>query len=342
MIKKICICLFICACAAGLAFGGGGKEQPPAAPAAASSPALESSVSFYANITSVEPLMADFNKRTGVKAEYTRISTTQFLSTVFTEFEAGKLMADVIQAPLPVMEQLRAGKVLATYTSPSAKDYPAWAKRESDGIYMFAIEYVGLIYNKNLVKPQDAPKSYKDLADPKWKDKIVMADPSIHATTISWLVALKEHGFNNNEAQWRAFLQGLAANKPMFVASFGPTPARIASGEKAIGISMPKYIVTNAPAPLDWARIEPIMGTARAVGISAKAPNPNAAKKFMDYWLSKDAALILARDVGEYVLAPGVFPPIDGMDKAKVIPIEELSDSEIARWGAEFKRIFGI
>ncbi|MCL1818307.1 MAG: extracellular solute-binding protein, partial [Spirochaetaceae bacterium] len=249
---------------------------------------------------------------------------------------------DVIQAPLPVMEQLRAGKVLIPYTSPAAQGYPGWAKRESDGIYMFGIEYVGLIYNKNLVKPADAPKTYQDLADPKWKDKIVMADPSVHPTTISWLVALKEHAFAGNDAQWRAFLRGLAANNPMLVASFGPTPAPIVSGEKAIGISMPKYIITNAPAPLDWARIEPLMGSPRAMGISAKAPHPEAAKRFVDYWLSRDAATILARDVGEYVVAPGVFPPIDGMDKAKVIPIEELSDAELAKWAAEFKTIFAI
>ena len=62
----------------------------------------------------------------------------------------------------------------------------------------------------------------------------------------------------------------------------------------------------------------------------------------MDYWLSPDAAKILAGKVGEYVLAPGVFPPIDGMDKAKVIPIRELTDDEIAKWGAEFKAIFNI
>jgi iron(III) transport system substrate-binding protein len=49
---------------------------------------------------------------------------------------------------------------------------------------------------------------------------------------------------------------------------------------------------------------------------------------------------LLANDVGEYVLAPGVFPPIDGMDKAKVIAIRELSDDEITKWGEEFKKIF--
>jgi len=42
----------------------------------------------------------------------------------------------------------------------------------------FGIEYAALIYNKELVKPADVPKTYEDLTDPKWKGKIVMADPS--------------------------------------------------------------------------------------------------------------------------------------------------------------------
>jgi iron(III) transport system substrate-binding protein len=172
MTKKVIICVFLCICLTGFAFAGGGKEEsapaPASAPAAQTQQTVEGPVAFYANITSVEPLLEDFNKKTGIKAEYTRISTTKFLSTVFTEFEAGKLLADIVQAPLPVLEQLRAGGVLAPYTSPSAQGYPDWAKRESEGIYMFGIEYVGLIYNKDLVKPADVPRSYKDLADPKW------------------------------------------------------------------------------------------------------------------------------------------------------------------------------
>ena len=167
-----------------------------------------------------------------------------------------------------------------------------------------------------------------------------MANPANHATTIAWLIGLKENIFKS-EGEWRNFLKGLAANKPMFVASFGPTPASIESGEKLIGISMPKYIVTKAPAPLEWARLsQPMMGTPRAIAVTSKAPHPAAARALMDYWLSNKAMEILAKDVGEYVLAPGVFPPIDGIDKAKVIPIRELSDEETQKWGAEFKTIF--
>jgi len=302
----------------------------------------EGKVAFYANITAVEPIVKAFSEDTGVKAEYTRISTTKFVATAITEHEAGKFMADVIQGPQPVLDLLKAKGMLAAYRSPAAAGYPEWSRKD-DHIQLFGIEYVGYIYNKERVKPADVPKRYEDLANPKWKNKIVMANPANHATTIAWLIGLKENIFKT-EAEWMKFVKGLAANKPMFVASFGPTPAPIESGEKLIGISMPKYIVTKAPAPLDWARLQnqPLMGTPRAIAVSATAPHPNAARAFVDYWLSQKAAGMLAKDVGEYVLAPGVFPPIAGMDKAKVIAIRELSDDETKKWGEEFKKIFDV
>lgn len=301
----------------------------------------EGTATFYANITAVEPIMEGFEADTGVKGAYTRISTSKFLATVLTEFEAGKLMADVVQAPLPVLEILRSKGVLAPYSSPAAAGYADWTRKD-DAIQLFGIEYVGLIYNKELVKAADVPKRYEDLADPRWKDKIVMANPANHATTISWLVGLKETVFASEE-EWMSFLKGLAANKPMFVASFGPTPAPVESGEKLIAISMPKYIITKAPAPLDWARVEqPLLGTPRAIAVTSKAPHPNAARLFVDYWLSEKAMGVLAKDVGEYVLAPGVYPPIDGMDKATVMPIRDLSDEEIRKWGDQFKTIFDV
>ncbi|MBP1717479.1 MAG: extracellular solute-binding protein family 1 [Deltaproteobacteria bacterium] len=300
---------------------------------------VEGKVTFYANITSIEPILEDFGKKYGIKAEYTRLSATRFIATILTEHAAGKLTADVLQAPMPVLEMLKGKGVLASYTSPAAAGYPKWTNKDGK-IQSFGIEYVALIYNKELVKPEDVPKKYEDLIDPKWKGKIVMADPSSHPTTISWLIGLKENVIKS-ETEWLKFLKGLAANNPMFVASFGPTPAPIESGEKLIGLSMPKYIITKAPAPLDWARVsQPMMGTPRGMAITSGAPHPNASRLFADYWLSTDAMKIMAGKVGEYVLAPDVYPPIAGIDKTKVIPIRELSDEEIKKWGSEFKKIF--
>ncbi len=296
-------------------------------------------MNFYANITAIQPIMDEFNAGQDIDGIYTRISTSKYLATVLTEFSAGKLQADVLQSPLPIMQMLKEKGVLAPYKSPAAAGYPAWAQQD-DTIIQFGIEYVAPIYNKDLVKPEDVPTRYEDLTDPKWYNKMVMPDPSSHATTISWLVGLKEAKIFGNDTSWRKFLKGLAANKPMFVKSFGPTPAPIESGEKVLGISMPKYIISKAPAPLDWARVDTLLGTPRGIAISANAPNPKAAKVFVDYWLSQNAMQLLATKVGEYVLAPGVFPPIDGISQVKVLPIRSLSDDEIRSWGKEFRKIF--
>lgn len=296
-------------------------------------------INFYANITAIEPIIADFNASHPSEAIYTRISTSKYLATVLTEFSAGKLRADVLQSPLPIMQMLKDKGVLAPYKSPVAAGYPAWAQ-EDDSIIQFGIEYVAPIYNKDLVKPEDVPTRYEDLTDPKWYNKMVMPDPSSHATTISWLVGLKEAKIFGDDAGWMKFLKGLAANKPMFVKSFGPTPAPIESGEKVLGISMPKYIISKAPAPLDWVKVDTLLGTPRGIAVAANASNPKAAQEFVDYWLSKNAMQLLASRVGEYVLAPGVFPPIDGISTVKVLPIRSLSDDEIRRWGKEFRKIF--
>jgi len=301
----------------------------------------EGKVNLYANITAIEPIMEAFTAATRVEGIYTRVDTSKFLATVLTEHDAGKLQADLLQAPLPILEMLKEKGVLVPYRSPAAAGYPEWASKD-DTIIQFGIEYVAPIYNKEQLKPQDVPKRYEDLADPKWKDKIVMPDPTTHATTICWLIGLKENKILATDEAWMNFLKGLAANKPMFVKSFGPTPAPVESGEKLLAISMPKYIVTKAPAPLDWVRVDTLLGTPRAMAIAAKAPHPEAARVFMDYWLSKDAMKLLAEKVGEYVLAPGVFPPIDGISKARVLPIRELSDEEIRKWGDEFKKIFSV
>lgn len=301
----------------------------------------EGKATFYANITAIQPIMEAFEQKYGVKGEYTRISTSKYYATVSTEHQAGKLLADVLQSPVPIIELLKGRGVLTEYSSPAAAAYPAWTRKDPK-IQIFGIEYVALIYNKELVKPGDVPRRYEDLTDPKWRDKIVMANPSSHATTISWLVGMKENVFAS-EADWMTFLKGLAANKPMFVRSFGPTPAPVESGEKLIAISMPKYIITKAPAPLDWARVkQPLLGTPRGIGVSATAPHPDAAKLFVDFWLSKEAMQMLADKVGEYVLHPGVYPPIPGIDKAKVLPVRTLSDAEIRKWGAEFQKIFDV
>jgi iron(III) transport system substrate-binding protein len=78
------------------------------------------------------------------------------------------------------------------------------------------------------------------------------------------------------------------------------------------------------------------------MAIAARAPHPEAARVFLDFWLSNESMRLLADKVGEYVLAPGVFPPIHGISQARVMPIRDLPDEEIRKWGGLFKKIFSV
>ncbi len=87
----------------------------------------EGKAAFYANITAIQPIMEQFTKDKGVKGEYTRISTSKFLATVLTEHQAGKLMADVLQSPLPIMNACHRNESLVNSTfwkSPAVSSSP--------------------------------------------------------------------------------------------------------------------------------------------------------------------------------------------------------------------------
>src|SRR3546814_18841965 len=92
-----------------------------------------------------------------------------------------------------MIELLREHGVLADYRSPSAEGYPDWATKD-DQITLFGIEYVSYLFNTDKVKTSEAPATYEDLADPKWKSQVVLAAPSHHASTIACLVGLKALG----------------------------------------------------------------------------------------------------------------------------------------------------
>ncbi|HRP48407.1 MAG TPA: extracellular solute-binding protein, partial [Trueperaceae bacterium] len=122
----------------------------------------EGSLEYYANITAIDPVLAAFAAEYGVDANYTRISTEGFAATLLTEFQAGRQLASVLQAPLPLLEILKDFGLLQPYESPVAAGYPDWSKDPDGMIQQFGIEYVALIYNTELVAAEDVPTSYMD------------------------------------------------------------------------------------------------------------------------------------------------------------------------------------
>jgi iron(III) transport system substrate-binding protein len=151
--------------------------------------------------------------------------------------------------------------------------------------------------NTNLVKPDDAPKSFADLLDPKWAGKMVKAHPAYSGTIMSSTFQMAR------DLGWD-YLGSLAKQKIMQVQSATDTPKRIALGERAIMIDGAGYLVIRnkeAGQPVDV--IYPSEGTPVATSPSAvfkSAPNPNAARLFQNWLHGREGQQILIDYARQY------------------------------------------
>jgi iron(III) transport system substrate-binding protein len=254
-----------------------------------------------------------------------------------TEFRAGKQLFDVTLNHRPLLKIMKREGMIGTYSSPALKFFPAEVIDPDAGpAYRHVI--IGILYNEAYIKDEQAPKSYEDILNPKWKGKFVMADPTRHTTTTQWLASF--HKIMGKEKADR-FIKGLGAQKPVLVDSITPAAQKILTGEVPIGFTFTKYIVLYGKegAKLDYVKVDKMLGDGQYVGISSKPPHPNAAQLFIDYFLSEESMKILA-DVGETVTRKGVYPALKDADKIKFVEFDELDEKGFGQKTQEYRKIF--
>jgi iron(III) transport system substrate-binding protein len=169
---------------------------------------------------------------------------------------------------------------------------------DPDGLHVTTRILVSpLGYNTNLVKPEDAPKSFADLLDPKWAGKMVKAHPAYSGTIMNATFQI------TRDLGWD-YLEKLAKQRVLQVQSATDTPKKIALGERAIMVDGAGYLVIRnkeAGQPVDV--IYPTEGTPLATGPSAifkAAPNPNAARLFQNWMHGREAQQILVDWARQY------------------------------------------
>ena len=123
---------------------------------------MESSIS--------DGIAAAFKKKTGLEMEYWRGSSTKVLDRALSEHRAGKPLFDVAITIADPMFLMQSEGVFAKYESPSAADYPKSLIDPNLGPNYRTL-LIGIVYNKNSIKPADAPKSFEDLVKPQFKGK---------------------------------------------------------------------------------------------------------------------------------------------------------------------------
>jgi iron(III) transport system substrate-binding protein len=300
----------------------------------------EGKVVIYGSLESgiMDEIEKAFTQKYGIKIDYFRAASNKTLDRVLTESRAGRVMSDVVVTNRGPMLLLKKQNVFAKYVSPEAENFPADV-RDPDGLLspIYREVIIGILYNTKLVKPEDAPKSIEDLASPKWRGKWTMPDPSRHFTTGVWVRNLDEYYGKD----WMEMAKKLAANNPILVESFIPSAQKVISGEALAGITYVKYVYIFGKdgAPLDYVRLPKMLADGHNIGIQAKAPHPNAARLFEDFFISRAGMEILAKE-GEFVTAKGLYPPIKDAQKVKAVPMDEMTRDEYKKWSSEFRKIF--
>ena len=279
----------------------------------------------------MKPLHAAFEKKYGITVEYWRGSSTQVSERALTEWRAGKPGFDVVEGNRGVQLIMRDEGLFQKFIPPSSEKFPAQFKEKDGMITPWRVLPISILYNTDMVKSGDLPKTFDDLSSPKWTGKITMPDPTRHTTTAQFLWNLNK--FKGDK--WLDLVKALAKQKPLLVESLAPVTTTIIKGEAPVGITYIKYI-KQYKGPVDYVVMDKYLTDPNYMSLGAKASHPNAAKLYLEYICSPDGQKLVAEE-GEFVMYPGIFPPI--RDAEKVAPRMVFMDNPSEE---EFKKLMTV
>ncbi len=287
----------------GMAFGavfpeplkGAAPEPTPVSPAMIQAARKEGMVAFYTAmaIPAAETLGKTFEaKYPGIAVRVKRSGAERVFQRVGKEEEIRIYEVDVVCSTdaAHFIHWKRNGLLVPYVPEDVAKHLPR-QQLDVDGMYATAFALLSPIgYNTNLVKPEDAPKSFADLLDPKWKGKIVKGHPDYSGTILTATFQLAR------DLGW-SYFEKLAEQNVMQVQSALDPPNKLALGERAVqadGASSDLLLLKEQGAPVEAAyAVEGTPLITAPSGVFQSAPNPNAARLFQSFLFSVEAQQVL-------------------------------------------------
>lgn len=236
-------------------------------------------------------------KYPGITVDMFQAGGSQVLSKVAAELSGGGLKADTVDYSdgAAMVEQASKG-VFARYAPEHADAIPASLK--GDNGYWVAPNFLttNIAYNTQLVPQNEAPKSWQDLLDPKWKGKVGMASPDYAGTAISTIAAL-EQKFGAD------YLKKLGANGLKVFQGFGDVENALVSGQISVAMMLDFRDYADQAKGQPVKVVTPSEGQIAlplAIGVNAHAPHPNAARLLENF--------ILGDEVQQYYASQYFFP----------------------------------
>jgi len=185
--------------------------------------------------------------------------------------------------------------LLEPYASPSATDYPEWAKAKDQCWTAFAARARVLIVNTKLVPEAERPKSLLELTEPRWKGKVALAKPQFGTTATHAACLFEVLG----PEKTRAWFLGLRGNGVQVVDGNKAVAVGVGAGQYAVGLTDTDDAIAEVEAgrPVDIVfpdRDRPAgdrMGTLfipNTVMLIKGAPNPDGGRRLIDFLLSTE------------------------------------------------------
>lgn len=263
------------------------------------------------NQDDAELLTSLFRERTGVDVRFLRGSTGELVARVIAERDNPQ--ADVLLGGAATLHiSIAETGALEPYVSPAAADLPATARAEDGTWTGFYLTALGIGVNEERFAQRygdrPLPATWEDLLDPAFAGEIVMTDPVASSTAYLFLqLQLQRLG---ESAGW-AYLEALAPLVGQFPSSGGAPPQLVGTGEYTLGVAfvhaLARYRAQGFPVSL----IVPpgTAGEVGAVSIIAGGPNPENARRFVDFVLSAEAQQAFVDQSLTTALHPDVVAP---------------------------------
>jgi iron(III) transport system substrate-binding protein len=242
--------------------------------------------------------------------EVVRAGGESTLNRLLSETRAGKWDFDVVA--ITGSGILAHHKLVAPYVSPEAGAYhPEFRDPAGHWTGIFN-NYFVVGYNTKLVAEKDAPGKWKDLLDPRWKGSV-----SLDQEDYPWYAALiAAWGKSATENYIRALSrQGVQWRKGHTLIA-----QLLAAGEFQVAIVYAHTVeaMKKAGAPIEWSNtMDPIVVTVNGIALSAKPNNPNLARLFIDFTLSREGQGIM-RNLNRIPARGDVEPPSPKLQQSKL------------------------
>jgi iron(III) transport system substrate-binding protein len=288
-----------------------------------------------ASIEDAQAILLAFSKKYPfLKTDFFRAGSARLFNRIMNEARAGKVLFDLVAVRGLETHQLVKAGLLQPYVSPESAAYPAGFK-DSKGYWVDYFDSYNVIgYNTQLVAREQAPKSWEDLLDPKWKGKIALDEENF-----SWYGAMTQKW---GKEKTQRYMRALAKQDIQLRNGQTLIAQLMAAGEFSVAMVLAHRIekMKEQGAPVAWVTtLDPVTVSLHPIGIAAKAPHPNAAKLFVDFILSKDGQQLLL-SIERTPARPGIDTKMEAR-KLKLFPMPPELGERYEQFQKEFREIFG-